>query len=295
MNEDEGKIRISPLIRKIAKRNNVDITKVKGSGPRGRITKKDIIAYSKEGAVAEVNMKEENSPERLRIKSSTNLSDMRKIIAQRMSLSKSTIPHIVLKAKADATNLFEFREQLKERVMEKYGVKITYTDFILKATALALRENIEINSTLKDDKHIIYDDINIGMAISINEGLIVPTIFSCDKLKLLSIAKKRIELIHKAKNSKLTFKDIEGGTFTVTNLGMFGIRSSSAVINPPQAAILAVGEIYREPAIVNERIEFRFFIDLSVSCDHRIIDGEPAARFLTRIVELISNPLLMLV
>ena len=169
---------------------------------------------------------------------------MRKVIAERMSLSKSTIPHIVLNAKADATNLIQFREQLKESVQKKYDIKITFTDMILKATALALRENIEVNSSLQENEYIIYEDVNVGMAIAVEDGL-VPTLFSCDTLDIVDIARKRIELIEKARNNKLGLEEIQERTFTVTNLGMFGIRNFSAIINPPQAAILAVGEIYR--------------------------------------------------
>ena len=203
---------------------------------------------------------------------------MRKVIAERMSLSKSTIPHIVLNAKADATNLIQFREQLKEGIQKKFDIKITFTDMILKATALALRENIEVNSSLQDNEYIIYEDVNVGMAIAVEDGLIVPTLFSCDTLDIVDIARKRIELIDKARNNKLGLEEVQNGTFTVTNLGMFGIRNFSAIINPPQSAILAVGEIYREPAAVGEKIEIRSFMDISVSCDHRIVDGAKGAR-----------------
>lgn len=292
----EQRIKISPLARKTAKDIGIDwkTERIPGSGPGGRIIKEDIVAYSKarvksvpSGAVISGSM---------RIGSTVKLEGIRKVIAQRMSLSKSTIPHIVLNAKADATNLIQFREQLKEGVLKKHEVKITYTDLILKATALALRDNIEVNSSLQGDDYIIYEDVNVGMAVSIEEGLIVPTIFSCDNLQIIDIARKRIDLIEKARSSKLALEEIQGGTFTVTNLGMFGIRNFSAIINPPQAAILAVGEIYEEPAVINGgKIGTRSFMDLSVSCDHRIIDGAVGARFLQNIVELIENPAMLVI
>ncbi len=343
--EGEGKIKISPLARKIASENDVDISMVKGSGPRGRIVKKDIEEHiASEGSIKEEKIKisprarkkakelgidwksekikgsgpggrivesdilsyskkvpekaevtGEAAPGKLRISSKTELTGMRKVIAGRMSLSKSTIPHIVLNAKADVTDFIKFREQLKEMSLKKYDIKITFTDLILKAAAMALKENIGVNSTLQKNEYIIYEDINVGMAIAVEEGLIVPTIFSCDKLKIVEIAKKRVDLIEKAKNNKLSLNEIEGGTFTVTNLGMFGVRNFSAIINPPQAAILAVGEIYQEPAAVEEKVQIRSFMDISVSCDHRIVDGAKGARFLQDFVELIENPAMLVI
>lgn len=285
-------VKISPLARKTAKEIGIDYKseRIAGSGPGGRIVKEDIIAYSKKKGKAR---KEEAPPVTttgITIKSSSQLEGIRKVIAERMSYSRSNIPHIVLNAKADATQLIVLREKFKEKILKKHGIKITYTDFILKSTAVALRENLEVNSTFSDGNYIIYDDVNVGVAVSLEGGLIVPIIFDCDKLEILNIAKKRIELVGKAREEKLSLEEISNGTFTVTNLGMYGIRSFSPIINPPQAAILAVGEIYTEPAVVNGKIKPESFIDLSVSCDHRIIDGMIGAKFLRRIVELIENP-----
>lgn len=285
-------VKISPLARKTAKEIGIDYKseRIAGSGPGGRIVKEDIITYSKKKGKAR---KEEAAPVTttgITIKSSSPLEGIRKVIAERMSYSKSNIPHIVLNAKADATQLIVLREKFKEKILKKHGIKITYTDFILKSTAVALRENLEVNSTFSDGNYIIYDDVNVGVAVSLEGGLIVPIIFDCDKLEILNIAKKRIELVGKAREGRLSLEEISNGTFTVTNLGMYGIRSFSPIINPPQAAILAVGEIYTEPAVVNGKIKPESFIDLSVSCDHRIIDGMIGAKFLRRIVELIENP-----
>jgi len=285
-------VKISPLARKTTKEIGIDYKseRIAGSGPGGRIVKEDIIAYSKKKGKA---LGEEAAPvttKGITVKSSSPLEGIRKVIAERMSYSKSNIPHIVLNAKADATQLIDLRKKFKEKILEKYGIKITYTDFILKSTAVALRENLEVNSTFSDGNYIIYDDVNIGVAVSLEGGLIVPIIFDCDKLGITGIAKKRIELVGKARDGRLSLEEISNGTFTVTNLGMYGIRSFSPIINPPQAAILAVGEIYTEPAVVNGKIKPESFIDLSVSCDHRIIDGMIGAKFLRRIVELIENP-----
>ncbi|MBU4313789.1 MAG: 2-oxo acid dehydrogenase subunit E2 [Actinobacteria bacterium] len=287
----EKRVIISPLARKTAKELGIDYRseKISGSGPGGRIVKEDVIAYSKEkekaGRKAVVPQ-----PASVAIKSSSLLTGIRKVIAERMSYSKSNIPHIVLDAKANTTKLMDLREKLKEKILEKYGIKVTYTDFILKSTAVALRENLEVNSTFSNGDYIIYDDINVGVAVSLEEGLIVPTIFNCDELEVLDIAKKRVELVGKAREGKLSLEEISNGTFTVTNLGMYGIRSFSPIINPPQAAILAVGEIYTEPVVINGKIKPESFINLSIACDHRIIDGTIGAKFLRKIVELIENP-----
>jgi len=285
-------VKISPLARKTAKEIGIDYKseRIAGSGPGGRIVKEDIIAYSKKKGEAR---KEEAAPVTttgITIKSSGPLEGIRKVIAERMSYSRSNIPHIVLNAKADVTQLIALRKKFKVKILEKYGIKVTYTDFILKSTAVALRENLEVNSTFSDGNYIIYDDVNIGVAVSLEGGLIVPIIFDCDRLEITDIAKKRIELVSKAREGKLSLEEISNGTFTVTNLGMYGIRSFSPIINPPQAAILAVGEIYTEPAVVNGKIKPESFINLSIACDHRIIDGMIGAKFLRKIVELIENP-----
>ena len=290
-----GRVKISPLARKTAKDLGIDYKTepIKGSGPGGRITKEDIISYDKTkkeaGAKPEREVAAAPAGE-MKVKSSTELKGMRKIIAERMSFSKANIPHIVLNAVANATALIDLRERLKDRVASKYSVKITYTDFLLKMCAIALKENIEVNSSLQDRNYIIYDDVNVGLAVSVENGLVVPTIYSCDKLDIIDIAKVRTELVNKAREGKLSLSEISNGTFTLTNLGMFGVRSFSAIINPPQAAILAVGEVYSAPSVAGGKVEIKSFIELSLSTDHRIVDGTMGAKFLQRVVELIGNP-----
>jgi pyruvate dehydrogenase E2 component (dihydrolipoamide acetyltransferase) len=286
----EKRIRISPLARKVAKELEIDwkSSNIPGRGPRGRILKADIISYNNKRKDRSVEVPDKGE---LRIRSKTELSGMRKVISERMTLSKTTIPHIVLNSKANVSELVNLREGLKNKILEKRNIKITFTDFILKAVAVSLRENISINSSLQENQHIIYEDVNVGIAVAIEDGLIVPTIDSCDKLGITDIAEKRIELIQKAKNNDLGLDEIQNGTFTVTNLGMYGIRNFSAVINPPQAAILGVGEIYSEPMFDDNNVIEGRFMDLSLAADHRIIDGAVAARFLQNIVRLVEDPL----
>ena len=226
----------------------------------------------------------------LNIRSSSPLKGMRKLIAERMSYAKENIPHLVLNARADATALIKIRKRLMDKILSAYGIKVTITDFILKISAIALRDNIKVNSSLQNENYIIYEDINVGFAAAVDDGLIVPTLYKCDKLDLLNIARKRIDLVDKAKKGKLSLDEITNGTFTVTNLGMFGVRSFNAIINPPQAAILAIGALYTDTAVIDGRIDTRSFMELSLSCDHRIVDGAIGARFLQKIVELVENP-----
>ncbi|MGM0366911.1 MAG: dihydrolipoamide acetyltransferase family protein [Actinomycetota bacterium] len=288
------RIKISPLARRLAREEGIDYTKIDGTGPGGRIVKDDILKAKEEQKEQAGEVKKEAAPEKISVKSSTPLKGMRKTIAQRMSHSYSTVPHILQTAKADVGNLISLRERLKEKASSLYGVKVTYTDFILKIAAAALKEMPEINSSYQDDNYIVYDDINVGMATAVEEGLIVPTIYNTDKLSILDIAKKRTELIEKAREGKLSLEEISNGTFTVSNLGMYkAVRQFTAIINPPQAAILAVGAMYKEPGIVEGRIEPRSYMEVTLAVDHRILDGAMGARFLERIVELIENPELM--
>jgi len=181
---------------------------------------------NKEEPIAEIPMK-------ITVKSSTLLKGMRKTIAERMSLSNSTIPHSAQNIVANATNLVKLQGKFKEKILSIYNVRVTYTDFLLKICGIALRENIEINASLQNDNYIIYDDINIGLAVSVKEGLIVPTVFKCDRLGILDIVRKRTELVEKAKKGTLQLNEVVNGTFTITNLGMFGIRSSNGYNKSP--------------------------------------------------------------
>ncbi|MCL5072478.1 MAG: 2-oxo acid dehydrogenase subunit E2 [Actinobacteria bacterium] len=220
---------------------------------------------------------------------------MRKLIADRMLYSKQNIPHIILTSVMDVDTLIALREKIKDKVSAVYNTKITYTDFIIKACATVLAEQPNVNSSLVNENQIVYEDVNVGLAVAIESGLIVPTIYNADKLSVFEIAKRRTELIEKAKQGKLKIEEITNGTFTISNLGMFGIRIFTAIINPPQGAILMVGGVYKAPAFVGDRVEPKQFMEISVAVDHRIIDGADGARYLQRLKEIIENPELLLI
>jgi len=308
---EKERIKISPLARSTAKEMGIDYTKepIRGTGPGGRIVKEDILAYAelrKKAASLQAEQAERAAPAQAasaagspsgapKVKSSGPLKGIRKVIAERMTYSAQTIPHITMTSVMNVDTLVAIREKIKDRVLEKYMAKITYTDFIIKAAATVLAEQPVVNASFQDSNRIIYEDINICVAVDTEAGLIVPTIYNCDRISLFDIARKRVELVEKAKQGKLTIEEISNGTFTISNLGMFGIRTFTAIINPPQGAILIVGEVYESPAVVSGRVESRKFMEVSIAVDHRIIDGADGSRYLQRLKELIENPETLLI
>ncbi len=294
--KEDDRIKISPFARKTAKELGIDYTKsaIKGSGPDGRIIKEDIDAFAQSQKVqpqAALSLDEGV----IKIRSKAQLKGMRKVIAKRMLLAKQTAPHISLTAKANADALIQIRQRLKDVIKAKYDVKITYSDLIVKIVAMTLKEFEAVNASLQGEDYIVYEDINIGLAVSVDEGLIVPTIFNADRLGILEIARQRVELVQKAKEGKLSLEEISNATFTISNLGMYGIRSFTAIINPPQAAILSVGAMYESVEAIDAKVQIRNSMEYTINCDHRIIDGAIAARFLQRIIELTENPELLII
>ena len=247
----QERIKISPLARSLAREMGIDYISqsIKGTGPGGRIVKEDILSFASSvkaadsapaasaataGAAATVSAAPAAlssvpsamiPPVAARIKSTVPLRGMRKIIAERLTYSNQYIPHIIQTAVMDVTSLTALREKIKDKVFSTYGTKLTYTDFIIKACAIILAERPVVNASLQDGNHIIFEDVNVGLAVSVDAGLIVPTIYGADRLSLFDIAKKRIELVDKAKASKLVIEEISNGTFTISNLGMFGVQS----------------------------------------------------------------------
>jgi pyruvate dehydrogenase E2 component (dihydrolipoamide acetyltransferase) len=291
------KVFITPLARKKARELNIDYKHIliKGSGPRNRIVKNDILRYYSESA-GKKKAADDTPVPALDITKNTagsvfKINGIRKIIADKMVLSKQTIPHIIISAVANVSELIMLKEKTQKKADELFQVKLTFTDFILKSAAAALRENIKLNSTLADDTATVYNEINIGMAVAGEKGLIVPVIFNADNMSIVSIAKKRTELIEKVKNNTLGIDEISGATFTVSNLGMYRVRSFTAIINPPQTAILTIGEIYKNLTMdEEENIRQEYFMDLSVAVDHRIIDGYDAAKYMQSLLNYLENP-----
>lgn len=293
--EKSMKTRYSPAVLKLATDNNIDLSTITGTGLGGRITRKDIHHYietnnSQQGKAIPATDIVQSDHQTLAGKDrEITVTGVRKVIADRMTLSKREIPHAWMTVEVDVTDLVSYRNQIKEAFKEREGYSITYFAFFIHAVAKALREFPEINSTWAGDKIIQRHQINISIAVAKENELFVPVIKNADEKSLTGIAKEINELAQKARTNKLTQSDIEGGTFTVNNTGTFGSVSSMGIINHPQAAILQVEAIVKRPVIINDMFAARDIVNLSLSLDHRILDGLICGRFLARVKELLEN------
>jgi len=259
-------LKITPIAKMLARQYDIDITEIKGSGVDGRIMKTDVL-------------KAENEKPK-------PLTQMRRIIAQRMSQSASTMPHFFATTAVDMTNIVELREKLKKTEPD---FKISLNDFIIAAVAQALREFPIVNSVCYGETYSIREEINIGIAVSIDDGLIVPVIRNADKKKLRGIARESRELAEKARSKKLTPEEYSGGTFTITNMGMLGLENFIAIINPGEAAILAVGAVQPTPIVVDGKIAIRSIMKVNICADHRVVDGATGAGFLRSLKERLET------
>lgn len=288
------KVLATPVARAMAKELGIDINKVLGTGPAGRVTKDDIGKYSKEAAQSET----------LKTFSATAtgeplvyepLTQIRKTIAKNMIASKLNAAHMTVFEEVEISDLIWIREKYKKVYAEK-GVKLTFLSFILKATALALKKHRQLNSQMDmENNRMIYKNFyNIGIAVDTNEGLVVPVIKDADKLTVFQIAQKITELSEKAKERKLTLDEMKDGTFTVTNYGSIGGIFGVPVINYPQAGILGVGRILKTPIVKDEQVVVGNVLPLSLTVDHRIVDGGEATRFVQTIMGYLSDPFSLL-
>jgi len=274
--EGEGEKRYSPLVRKLAREYGVNLQVVKGTGAGGRITKQDLSGYI-EGVQ---KLKIPSGPE---VEEVIPLTPIRRIIAERMVQSIKAAPHVTTTFEVDMTVIAKYREMNKDTMQKSQGVHLTYLPFIIMATASALRENPVLNSSWSDSGIIIKKYINIGIAVSLEDGLIVPVIRKADSMNLIELARESQLLAQKARDKRLKPEDVHDSTFTITNYGIAGSLFGTPIIMPPHAAILGIGAINKRPVIINDAIAIRQMAYLSLSFDHRIIDGAQADRFLSKI------------
>ncbi|NBC66824.1 MAG: pyruvate dehydrogenase complex dihydrolipoamide acetyltransferase [Bacteroidetes bacterium] len=281
---DNGRIKASPLARKMAEDKGIDLNHVEGSGPEGRIIKRDIEDYEPAAApAAQIQYTSEEDED-------VKISQMRKTIARRLAESKFTNPHFYETIDIDMEHAIEARNRLNE-ISE---VKISFNDIVVKACAAALRQHPYVNSSWMDDVIRQHGDVNIAVAVAIEEGLMTPVINHADKKNLRQISTETRELAGLAKDRKLQPEQMEGSTFTVSNLGMFGIEEFTAIINPPNVCILAVGAIRDVPVVKDGEVVPGKRMKVTLSSDHRVVDGAKAADFLNTLRELLENPLSML-
>ena len=294
---ENGRVKASPLAKKLAADKGIDLRKVHGTGDGGRIIKEDIDNFKPEVSTQKSEEKTETlkyipaAPVGEESFEEFPVSQMRKTIAKRLVESKFTAPHFYLTMSIDMDKAVDSRAKLNE----KSPVKISFNDIVLKACAVALRQHPAINSSWLGDKIRSNHHIHIGVAVAVEEGLLVPVIKFADTKSLSQIAAEVKEFAQKAKEKKLQPKDWEGNTFTISNLGMFGIDQFTGIINPPDSCLLAVGAIQQIPVVKNGEIKIGNVMKVTMSCDHRVVDGAKGSAFLQTLKELLEEPLRMLV
>ena len=263
------RILASPAAKRLARELGVDLTHVKGTGPEGRIVEDDVKRFAEQPSVLP------------RVKQVIPLVGIRKTTAERLSHSARTAPHSTITMEVDMTNAVKLHKE----------IAASYTDLLVKAVAAALREHPFLNATLEDDQIKILDDVNVGVAVATEKGLLVPVVHNADQKTLREISVRVKELVEKAIQGKLSREDLTGGTFTISNLGMYGVDVFIPIINPPETAILGIGRIAERPTLVNDQLKTKPVMQLSLSYDHRIVDGAPAAQFLQKVKHVIESQL----
>jgi pyruvate dehydrogenase E2 component (dihydrolipoamide acetyltransferase) len=276
-------IQATPAARKLAQSSRVDLTQVSGSGPGGRITEEDVqnilTPPAPEPPRAAPARVEAAAPGQV-----VPFQGIRQMIAENMMMSLQQTAQVTATTEIDVTELVDLRELLKK------SFPLTYTDLIVKAVTLALRKHPRLNARQEGDEILLLDEINIGIGVALDEGLIVPVIANADRLRLIEIGEKVRELAQRARSDTLGFDEVGSSTFTITNLGAYGIDAFTPIINPPEIAILGVGRIVEKPAIYRGEIAKRSMLVLSLTFDHRLIDGAPAAAFLQTVAEYLAHP-----
>jgi len=295
---DATRVKASPLARRIAKEAGVDLKLVTGTGPGGRVTKRDLEARAGAAQPAlqrEVPLPAPRSPAVTRggeAYQDVPLTQIRKTIAKRLATSLGPIPHFFLTTEVDMERASEARDALNKQLGDRG--KVSFNDIVIKATALALGTHRACNAWFQEDHIRYWNEVHIGMAVAVEDGLITPVIRSADLKSLGEIGREAKDLAEKARNRRLQPNEYTGATFSVSNLGMFDIDQFTAVINPPEAGIIAVGSIVQKPVVLDGQVTARRRMRLTMSCDHRVIDGATGAAFLQTLKQMLENPLAML-
>jgi pyruvate dehydrogenase E2 component (dihydrolipoyllysine-residue acetyltransferase) len=283
---DGHKLRASPLARRAAEEAGIDISHVRGTGPDGRVTKRDVDNFLREQQL--FKFRRLVSPREGAPGSREELSAMRKTIAKRMALSKREIPHFYVTVEVAMEDAVRLKDSLE--ATEMFEEAITYNDIIVKACALALGRYPRINASYEDEGIVIHPNINIGVAVAVEDGLILPVIHGCEQLSLLEISRAAHRLVAKSSRGGFTSEELSGATFSISNMGMLGVEHFAAVIVPPQAAILAVSAIKDRPVVRNGQLAVGKTMMMTGSFDHRIVDGVVAGRFLQELKRFLENP-----
>jgi pyruvate dehydrogenase E2 component (dihydrolipoamide acetyltransferase) len=280
---NDGRMRVSPLAKKLAEDKGLPLQYIPGSGDGGRIVRRDIDAFMAGAVVQSANAVESYTEE--------NVSQMRKTIARRLAESKFTAPHFYLTMEIDMGRAVEARAAMNAAT----GSKVSFNDMVIKATSLALKQHPKVNSSWRGDTIRYNHHVHMGVAVAVDEGLLVPVVRFSDTKSLAQINQEVKVFVDKAKNKKLQPSDWEGNTFTISNLGMFGIEEFTAIVNPPDACILAVGAIREVPVVKNGAVVPGHTMKLTLSCDHRVVDGASGSAFLQTLKAMLEEPVLMFI
>ncbi len=299
--KEDGRIFVSPIAARMAAEHGIDLRNIKGSGPGGRIIKRDIEAFLTKIATAEVVQPTVSElPEAPPVTAYKEVpyreeptTQMRRTIAKRLVQSIGPVPTFYLTVEIEMDKAIEFRQQINSTVSQ--DEKVSLNDIIVKVAAMALMKHPFVNSSYRDDKIRFYEDADIGVAVAIEDGLITPVIRKANKKGILQISKEIKELAARAREKKLQPEEYTGATFSISNLGMYGIKQFTAIINPPEAAILAIGSATPTPVVRQGDIVIRNIMQVTMSCDHRVIDGATGARFLQTFKQMLENPILMVI
>ena len=288
------RVKASPLARRMAEEKGIDLSRIQGTGPDGRIVESDVENYLKQmqAAAAPPPVIEAPSPPKppaIEVPTEEReLSRMRKTIAERMARSKQTIPHFYVTSEVEMDWASRMRDELN---MDESQTRVSFTDIVIKACALALAGFPEVNASYSEDKLLMHEEINIGLAVALEDGLIAPVVHNADRKSLRRIASETKELAQRARENNLRATDYTGGTFTVSNLGMFDVESFAAIINPPESACLAVGTIREVPVVVDGQVAVSKRMKATISADHRVLDGAVAAKFLQEVKRRLESPI----
>ena len=280
---------ISPVVARVAEKNNVDLSKVVGTGKNGRITKKDVQSYIGNTNNEPREIPDKSNEDPLNGQYRQNISPIRKIIANNMVKSATLIPQAWTLTEVDVTGIVNLRQSIKENFLQQEGINITYLPFVLKAVAQSLKTNPLLNSSWQEDHIIINRKINIGIAASTDDGLVVPVIHDADTLSITGLAQKVDELTKKSREGNLAIEDVTGGTFTLNNTGVLGSIASQPLVNYPQAAIMTTEAITKRPMVVNDGIAIRSMMNICLSFDHRIMDGKEAGAFNSEVKQILES------
>ena len=282
----DGRIFVSPLARRIASNEGIRLSSIVGTGPHGRIVKADVLAGgSSRGRVRRHSQEYNLVPN----------NNTRKVIAKRLVESKQTVPHFYLSVECSMDSILEVRSQINASFGNDKSKRLSINDFVILATAKALKDVPEANASWSDEAIMMYNNIDVSVAVAIDGGLVTPVIRNADQKEITKISSEMKDLAKRARENSLKPEEFQGGGFSISNLGMYGIKNFNAIVNPPQGCILAVGTSSKRAVVIDDQIVMRAIMDISISCDHRVVDGAVGALFLNAFKKYIESPVLMFI